>query len=729
MGNTPPRRDPFPGGDGSALAFGALSVGDLDDGHFEWLVRELEAGRLQPPPESVIEGPAVSVSLGDACDMDPELLAAMCGPDGLGGQAALAAFGEGNAADALRPGPVLAALAAQVVTRVVPQPADSRIVSRPGSPPASPFDSRPAFLTDNELIGVLQATRRLANLVSWQQTMVIAEFARRRQAQFEAAKASGAPVGCRDGEFPGEELAMELVASGPYTSGRIDTAIELTTRLPRTLAGMEDGTIDLNRACAIASRTRSMTDADAAYADTILAGAAPGLRLDQLARKAEALEKKLAPEAVKARKELAKHLDQRVETRREESGNASLSGRELDTADVIASKAYIDALAAKLRNSGLLDGSIGRLRAQVLVDLTQGRNPLDRITPPPAARSGATSPDDEQATGCGEDDLPGQPGGGRSLDQQANGVACNDYASGQSANNSPGKKPEVNDDAFGTGSGGSPEPGNAFASRDDPAVDPSVGPCPASPRSGDPVPLPALINLLVPAGTLLGWGTAPAQAAGWGLLDAEETRALVQAAAQHPRTRWCMTIIAPDGTAVAHGCAAGQHPWPGNEPPPPRRSGNAHIPQPPDRTNDSSGPQQAAQLLDLLRRLSVTLEPIARDSCDHVHAEDRYAPSRKLKHLIHARAQTCAAPACNAQAVYSDLDHTLPYPDGLTDECNLTPKCRRHHRTKQAPGWKVAQPTPDTATWTTPSGRTHTATPTVYDLLEAGDRCPLAERY
>jgi hypothetical protein len=111
-----------------------------------------------------------------------------------------------------------------------------------------------------------------------------------------------------------------------------------------------------------------------------------------------------------------------------------------------------------------------------------------------------------------------------------------------------------------------------------------------------------------------------------------------------------------------------------------------------------------------------TPEPIARDTCDHRTSEDRYVPGRKLKHLIRARSQTCTAPACNHQAVDSDLDHTLPFPDGPTCQCNLTPKCRRHHRTKQAPGWTVTQPTPDTTTWTTPSGRTHTTTATVYDL-------------
>src|SRR3984885_6012961 len=347
-----PAGGPLPGADGPLLA-SALPAPEDDfelGEHFAWLVRELDAGRVQPPPESAIEAPAISISLGDACDVDPELLAAMCGPDGLGGQAVSAAFGQDKAADALRPGPVLAALT-------------TRAVASAGS------------LTDNELIGALQAGRRLANLADYQQTVVIAEFARRRQAEFESAKARGVPVGCRAGEFPGEELAMELVDTRASAGARIDAAIELTARLPRTLAGMASGSIDLARASAIASRTRAMSDGDAAYADEVLAAAAPGLRPDQLARKAAALEMRRAPEAVRARKELARQLGQRVEARREESGNASLAGRELDTADVIASKAHIDAIAVKLRDSGLVEGTLDTLRALALVALPQGRDP------------------------------------------------------------------------------------------------------------------------------------------------------------------------------------------------------------------------------------------------------------------------------------------------------------------------------------------------------------------
>jgi hypothetical protein len=46
----------------------------------------------------------------------------------------------------------------------------------------------------------------------------------------------------------------------------------------------------------------------------------------------------------------------------------------------------------------------------------------------------------------------------------------------------------------------------------------------------------------VPAGTLLGLSAAPAQAGTWGLLDRDDTRAVVTAAAAHPATRWCVTL-------------------------------------------------------------------------------------------------------------------------------------------------------------------------------------------
>ena len=493
-------------------------------------------------------------------------------------------FVQDGAADVMPPSPFLAALTEQAVTDV-------------------------ACLSDAELVGVLRAAQRQIAREQYKQTLAAAEFGRRRRAEFEAALTRGVPAGCAAGGFPGEELAIELVVSRAEAGHLIDDAIDLTARLPRTLAGMAAGLIDAGRAGWIAQYTRSLSPADVARADEVLAQDAPDLRAEQLARKAAALEMKLNPEAVAARKEHAKRSEQRVEARREASGNASLAGRELDTADVLASKAYLDGIAVLLREGGL-PGGLDRLRALAMTDLTQGRDPLDRINPPPAP------------------DPPADPGNG-------------------------------------------------------PAGNP-----------GGPARLPALINLIVPAGTLLGWSAAPAQAGAWGLLDRDETRAAVTVAAAHPRTRWCVTLTGPDGTALAHGCARGSHP----------RLLSDLEPQPPPR-----------QLAELLRRLNLTFTPIPMGSRDDADVEDGYVPSRKLRHLVRARTATCDAPGCGNPAASADLDHTVPWPDGPTSQTNLAPRCRTHHRSKQGPDWKVDQLAAGVTRWTMPSGRSHITTPTTYE--------------
>jgi Domain of unknown function (DUF222) len=236
-------------------------------------------------------------------------------------------------------------------------------------------------LSDDELTGALQAARRLENRAAYLQAVAVAEFARRHAARFEDAKARKVPAGRRPGEFPGEELAIELVASGNYADMRIEHDLALTARLPRTLAGMAAGRISGDRADVIAGRTASLSDADAAYADEVLASVAPGLRVDQLDRKAAALEMKLNPEGVKARKEHARQTRQRVEVRREDSGNASI--------------------AVRVRNSGLVDATLPAIRARVMTELLQGRNPLNLIMPRPRIRLSTPGADPSPADGGG----------------------------------------------------------------------------------------------------------------------------------------------------------------------------------------------------------------------------------------------------------------------------------------------------------------------------------------
>jgi hypothetical protein len=186
-------------------------------------------------------------------------------------------------------------------------------------------------------------------------------------------------------------------------------------------------------------------------------------------------------------------------------------------------------------------------------------------------------------------------------------------------------------------------------------------------------------------------------------MEAGTARDLIEAASRHPRTRWCYTLTGSGGEAIGHACARGSHPWPL---PAPSRDG-------PSRDGPASS--RSAQLDELLSQLNATLELIAEGTCDHAHREDRYIPSRKLKHLIRARTDRCSAPGCGAQAITSEIDHTVPYPVGATCEDNLGPACQRHHHAKHAPGWKLEQPQPGVMRWTTPSGRTYTTRPTQYE--------------
>ena len=207
----------------------------------------------------------------------------------------------------------------------------------------------------------------------------------------------------------------------------------------------------------------------------------------------------------------------------------------------------------------------------------------------------------------------------------------------------------------------------------------------------------ALINITVPHTALPGsggsGGGAPGEVAGFGILDQADTRDLLAAAARNPATRWCLTVLNPDGTAATHDCAARTHRWPPGQRPP--------------------GTASLRGLMDFLNIR--TLTPVIRGPCQHARAEDRYRPSRALRHRVRARNATCTAPGCGRRAAGCDLDHTDPWHlGGRTCECNLAPLCRHHHRCKQAEGWRLEQPEPGVLVWRTPAGRTYTTTPTQY---------------
>jgi len=114
-------------------------------------------------------------------------------------------------------------------------------------------------------------------------------------------------------------------------------------------------------------------------------------------------------------------------------------------------------------------------------------------------------------------------------------------------------------------------------------------------------------------------------------------------------------------------------------------------------------------MISWIRNLKDKLAWLETGPCGHSRRAAGYVPPGSLRHLIQIRQRTCSAPGCRRGAYHCDLDHTVPYDKGgITCECNLAPLCRRHHRAKQATGWKLEQPQPGVMTWTLPNGRTYT---------------------
>ncbi len=488
-----------------------------------------------------------------------------------------------------------------------------------------------AALSDDQLVGIIAAARRLESRVAWTQLAAVAEFAARRPGHPAGRDGGGSGPGQAACEFAADELAAELRLTWQSAAGQIDYACTVASRLPRTFAALAAGRIHPVHARIIEDETGVLSAEHAARADAELAEAAVSKTFGQLRGYAHRLVLKLDPEAARKRKEAARR-DAHVRRFREASGNAGLVARELPPDEVLASWQHVEQRALDLRAAGV-PGTLQELRVRAYLDLLQERDSRAALGDPEAGNGGAD--------GNGGND-PGPAGGGPA----------------------------------GTGAGT------------------------ARPGSRDPGPsLAALLNITVPWSTVLGDSEIPADVAGLGLVDAGTARDLIAAAARHPATRWCMTVLNPDGTAAAHGCVPGRHP--------PRGPSGYGPPSEPDAASGLAPGD--------LHRLKITFYPVIRGPCDHGQAEDTYRPSRKLQHLVRVRNARCTAPGCGRPAARCDLDHTTPWHrGGITCPCDLAPLCRHHHRCKQAEGWWLEQPEPGVLRWRTPAGRTYATTPTQY---------------
>jgi hypothetical protein len=516
-------------------------------------------------------------------------------------------------------------------------------------------------MSDNAVLGLVLAGRKLAARGAAIQQQAIAEYARRNV----PAPGTG-PSRHGFKQFCADELAWQLNVNHNQAEAAMVTARDAVARLPKLCGLLWGGGISEYQMRIITSGTVCLTDEGAGEADKILADAVPGLTPGQTRAIVRRVVLLIDPDAaIERKKDAAKRA--RVEKFQEESGNAALCGRDLPPDAVLASYQHIDSRARMLKAAGYQE-DLERLRAAVYLALTTGRDPVSMLEAlKTAAGDTIPVPVRQAPDGTGEDET----GGGTRRPQEPDGPQGPAGGDGY---------------VYGTeGTGAAP-----FA---------------------------AVINLLVPAGTLFENGSAPGEIPGYGPLDPETTRDLVQMASAHPATRWCLTTVGDDGTAKEHGCVPGQHRW---TPPAAQRTGGGNRdgpgspPDPIPARGQHEEHQAAAQ--GVLARLQVKLAPVASGNtgCDHTHCTDKYQVPAKLKHLVKARKSTCVAPCCNWPAADGDADHTIAWPEGPTCQENLGAPCRYHHRNKQAKGWKLEQTQPGTFEWRGPAGRTRTTAPATY---------------
>jgi len=251
-----------------------------------------------------------------------------------------AGFASGSVADHLPPGPVLAGLVGDT------------------------WAAGLARLTDDELIGVLRAARRLTSWAASLELAAVADLSRRRECESEATGDSQTA----------EHMPKEVAAALTLTARAADSLVGLAdslTGLPATMAALRGGEIDRQKAAVIADETACLAPAHReAVEQRVLPGAA-GQTTGQLRAATRTAVITADPGAARKRQEKAQR-DARVERWTEDAGTAALAGRDLSPASVLAADQHLSACARWLKAAGMT-GSMDQLRAQLFLALLVGR--------------------------------------------------------------------------------------------------------------------------------------------------------------------------------------------------------------------------------------------------------------------------------------------------------------------------------------------------------------------
>jgi Domain of unknown function (DUF222) len=571
-------------------------------------------------------------------------------------------------------------------------------------------------------------------------------------------------------EGTGHEVASVLSVSLPGADKVIDLAWALGARLPRTGALLAEGTIDVVKAMAVARELAVLTDEQAIMADALIAPGLAGKTPGQAGRLAALAVDAIDPDGAQKRREYAEREDARVRFWRETSGASALAAYGLPTDAALSANANINQRASQYKKAKVSPGArMDQLRVLAFLDILNGIAAADRI-----AQAQAQAQDHSQAQGQGQpqdqgqDQGQGQAQGQGQPQDQGQGAASGgpgddspagerpgpddytpgDRTPGDTDRNDQGHGGEAHgdgdpsDEAHADEDRGRQSPGDedrgdeAHADEDRGRQSPGDedrggglaqggggGGIPAGPPGQAAQPgqgLAASVNLTLPLATLLGLAEVPGDGHGLGPLDPALVRDLAAAASRSPHSRWCLTIVDPNGYAIGHGCARPartsrtHRPADGTSGPAGNRDGPWALARH-DQTGPPGGYGTWTLTLPSGRAFTVNLGPVPVTDCDHRHETDSYQPGDTLRHLVEIRDGTCTFPCCSRHARHCDFEHTIPHDQGgRTCACNGSARSRRCHRVKQSAGWSVSQPRPGWHQWTTPSGRTYTQGPMQY---------------
>lgn len=217
-------------------------------------------------------------------------------------------------------------------------------------------------LSDDELIGLLRAARRLTSWATAMELAAVADLWRRRTAEEDAGDTGAA-------RYAGEEIAAALTLTGRAADNVLSLAVALS-RLPATRRALTAGDIDAPRASVIADEVTGLDDAHATAVDKAVAAAAPGQTTGKLRAATRQAVIAADPTAALKRKEEALR-EARVERWAEHAGTAALAGRDLPPAAVLAADLNLTTVAKELKAAGA-PGTLDTLRAQVFLALLTG---------------------------------------------------------------------------------------------------------------------------------------------------------------------------------------------------------------------------------------------------------------------------------------------------------------------------------------------------------------------